>query len=150
MFERDTAKCGRARLNGVGQQLNGLRIDAKRSLAHTLYAPKNNSIKTKPAPISRGRLVETRTSEPFWLLLFLRSSLFLRSRFLLSCVLHRVILPLHQIKRYSSKRARSCPLYKVERIESQEKNELRGGRAQRPRWLDEPPKTIKRGRVELF
>src|SRR6202162_3147780 len=81
------------------------------------------SAKTKPAPISRGRLVETRTSDPLWLLLFLRCSLYLRSRFLLSCVLHRVILPLHQIKRYSSKRARSCPLYKVESMESQEKNE---------------------------
>src|SRR4029077_12333674 len=48
---------------------------------------------------------------------------------LLRCVLHIEILTLHQIKRYSSKRARSCPLYKVESMESQEKNEPREGRA---------------------
>jgi len=35
-------------------------------------------------------LVELELSELLWLLLFLRSSLFLRSRFLLRCVLHRV------------------------------------------------------------
>src|ERR1700693_1611513 len=102
------------------------------------------SAKTKPAPISRGRLVETRTSEPLWLLLFLRSSLFLRSRFLLSCVLHRVILPLHQIKRYSSKRARSCPLYKVESMESQEKNEPRGSGAEGQRAARGGLESIKR------
>ena len=115
-----------------------------------LAAVKTTFLKTKPAPISRGRLVELKLSEQLWLLLFLRSSLFLRSRFLLSCVLHRVILPLHQIKRYSSKRARSCPLYKVESMESQEKNEPRGAAPTDFQACSEHPESIKRGRVELF
>ena len=114
------------------------------------FALLTSPVKTKPAPISRGRLVELELSEPLWLLLFLRSSLFLRSRFLLRCVLHRVILPLHQIKRYSSKRALSCPLYKVESMESQEKNEPRRERRPHIEALRPGPKSIKRRRVELF
>ena len=78
----------------------------------------------KEAPIApTGPVIKKTRLKRARLSYFFSSSSLLFSRcFLLSCVLHRLILPLHQIT-HAPERARLCPLYKVLWKESQEKSE---------------------------
>ena len=78
------------------------------------------------------------SKRPAGLLLFLRSSLLLRRRFLLGCVLHRLILPLHQDSRHSSSERGCVPFIRFFALKVKRKMHRGTSRASLARAVMDP------------